>query len=99
MIEVRKTTLSPFSEYSVRMARKLYAHCPDCGGHTRMMVIRGAALDGAIVQGPPPAQLFYCDRCELALVVIYDPSKEVAIEKGIPNLLEDAGMLRPNWKG
>lgn len=97
MIEVRKTLLSPFNENTVRMARQMYRHCPDCGGHTRTMVIRGTQPEGSTSSGPPPAQLFFCDRCALGLLVIYDPTHETAIEQGLPQLLEAAGVLTKDW--
>lgn len=97
MIEVRKTLLSPFSEDTVRVARQMFGHCPDCGGHTRTMLIRGVQPEGGPVSGPPPAQVFFCDRCALGLLVVYDPQQETAIEQGIPQMLKAAGLLAGDW--
>ncbi len=99
MIEVRKTLLAPFCEANVRAARQMYGHCPDCGGHTRMMVVHGQVQEDGSRSGPPPAQIFFCDRCALALLVVYDASQEVALERGLPELLKEAGVLVPkfNW--
>lgn len=96
MIEIRKTILAPFAEDTARMAKRMYGHCPDCGGHTRTMLIRAPGPEGNVT-GPPPAQLFFCDRCTLGLLVIYDPAQEVAIEQGLPQMLEAAGMLSKEW--
>lgn len=93
MIEVRKTLLAPFCESTVRMARQMYNHCPDCGGHTRIMVIRGVPNEEATVVGPPPAEIFFCERCAVALLVVFDPTHEVAIERGLPQMFQTAGLL------
>jgi hypothetical protein len=95
LIEVRKSLLAPFCEANVRAARRLYGHCPDCGGHTRMMVVHAQMLEDGTRSGPPPAQIFFCDRCALALLVVYDPSQRIALEQGLPELLKEAGILVP----
>lgn len=63
MIEVRKTLMAPFCEENVRMSRRLFGHCPDCGGHTRMILVRDTPTDSAPKAAPPQAQIFFCDRC------------------------------------
>lgn len=90
--DLRRTCLGHYDAESFAATQASFRHCPDCGDHTRPMLIRGKAADGDKIVGSP-VQLFVCDRCQVAFMISYDPCQDAALEASLPDILNS---IRPD---
>ncbi|TAK32747.1 MAG: hypothetical protein EPO21_14765 [Chloroflexota bacterium] len=90
--ELRRTCLGFYSAESYAATLAAHRHCPDCGDHTRPMLIRGRAEGSNKIVGSP-VQLFVCDRCQVAFMISYDPCEDAALEASLPEIMDS---IRPD---